>query len=83
MNEDIFVRYIELPIRVNAVTLPDEDGNYNVYINARLSMEAQAEAYEHELYHIRHGHIYNYTPVADCEKEAKEQSRHGRWKQES
>ncbi len=60
---------------VNAVTVPDEDGNYNVYINDRLSHEAQEEAYEHELYHIVHGHHYNYTPVATCEKETQEQTK--------
>ncbi len=75
MRDDVFVRYISLPTTVNAVTVPDEDGNYNVYINSRLSHEAQQEAYEHELYHIEHGHHYDYTPVADCENETKEQTR--------
>lgn len=75
MRDDVFVRYIGLPIRVNAVTVIDEDGYYNVYINDHLSREAQHEAYEHELYHIEHGHHYNYTPVVDCEKETKEQTR--------
>lgn len=72
MRDDVIVRYIDLPTRVNAVTLPDCDGYYNVYINACLSCEAQKEAYEHELYHIEHGHIYNYEPVANCEAETKD-----------
>ena len=71
MRDDVFIRYIGLPTTVNAVTLPDEDGNYNVYINARLLKEEQELALRHELYHINNGHIYNYTPVADCEDEAK------------
>lgn len=75
MRDDVFIRYIDLPTTVNAVTVPDEDGNYNVYINDRLSYEAQQEAYEHELYHIEHGHIYNYEPVTDCEAETKANTR--------
>ena len=75
MRDDVFVRYIDLPTTVNAVTLPDEDGNYNVYINARLLREQQEVALRHELYHIDHGHIYNYKPVTDCEEKAKAHAR--------
>ena len=79
MRDDVFVRYIRLPSTVNAVTVIDEDGNYNIYINSNLSREAQQEAYDHELYHIEHGHHYNYTPVSDCEKETKEETRWRGW----
>ena len=79
MRDDIIVRYLSFKSTVNAVTVIDEDGNYNVYNNDRLSYEAQQEAYEHELYHIEHGHIYNYEPVTDCEAETKEQTKRYWW----
>lgn len=37
--EDIFVRLKDLPYGMNAVTILDEDGDYNVYVNARLSYD--------------------------------------------
>lgn len=52
---DIFVRLVEtLPSTVQGFTIADEDGNYNVYLNAKLSREQQQEVYQHEVEHI-HG----------------------------
>jgi len=33
----------------------DADGNYNIYINARLSFDVQQDAIAHELSHVEHG----------------------------
>lgn len=46
--EDIFVRLKDLPYGMNAVTILDEDGDYNVYVNARLSYDGQLQAQRHE-----------------------------------
>ena len=51
MNE-IIVRIIDLPYWVKGQTILDQNGNYNIYINARLSAEEQKKAYNHELNHI-------------------------------
>jgi hypothetical protein len=48
-----------LPYKVNGVTVEDEDGFYNVYINARLSYTAQREAIIHELTHIQRNDFYS------------------------
>lgn len=68
--DDVVCRIIELPSRVNAITVVDEDGDYNVYINARLSIEEQRKAYRHEVRHIRKSHFYTDKTVKACELEA-------------
>ncbi len=67
MTNSVFVWVKELPYGMNAATLLDEDGNYNVYLNARLDFSAQRKAYEHEMVHIRRGDFYNDLPIAEAE----------------
>lgn len=51
---DIYLRYVwSLPVSVLGFTVPDRDGNYNVYINGRAAQDRQIEALDHELRHIR------------------------------
>ena len=51
------IRLIDLPTAVRAFTVPDVDGNYNVYINCNLSRRMQQQACQHELAHIEAGDI--------------------------
>ena len=51
------VRLIDLPVSVKAVSAKDEDGNLNVYANARLNLEQQREGVLHEEAHDRLGHF--------------------------
>jgi len=67
---DILTRVIELPATVSAMTVVDENGDYNIYINAALTREAADRALCHEMAHIRGGHFEADRPVADCEREA-------------
>ena len=69
--DEIICRYADLPWRVNAVTIVDENGDFNVYVNTKLSFEAQRQAYDHECRHIKKNHFYHGKPVSECEKEAK------------
>ncbi len=48
----IFIREMKMPLTIRAFTVPDENGDYNIYINSDLSDEAKAEALEHEKKHI-------------------------------
>ena len=71
MGSYIFVRLIRLPTEaVRAVTLPNDDGTFDIYINKRLPEELQQKALEHELKHIRKDHFYNEDPVWVNEEEA-------------
>lgn len=66
----IIVRQIELPYHVLGVTLPDDSGNFIVYINRRISDEKKQETMEHEIKHITLDHFYNDMPVVQNELEA-------------
>lgn len=70
MGSNIFVRMIQLPRTVRAVTIPNNDGTFDIYINSAQPPEFQAKALEHELNHIRKDHFYNDDPVWLNEKEA-------------
>ena len=65
-------RFIELPKRVNAVTVVDENGDYNIYINSRLSQEEQKKSFRHECLHIKKNHFYMDKCVNMCEEEAEQ-----------
>ena len=67
---DYFVRYIPLPITVQGATLPNDDGTFSIYINARLPFETQKHALAHEIQHIRDDHLYSTLPVPEIEKQA-------------
>lgn len=66
-EEEYIVRLIELPYKVNGLTVCDENGFYNIYINSRLSLELQNKAYKHELSHIAEDDFYNDKPIELCE----------------
>ena len=67
---DAYIRLIPLPVKVEGVTLPNDDGSYDIYINARLSPAMQQETLEHELRHIRRGHFETDMPVSRMERQA-------------
>ena len=51
--DDIHVRLLKLPSTVYGVTVRDENGDFNVYINSNLSASAQDRALKHEMKHIK------------------------------
>lgn len=54
-----FVRYIEFPMTVKGVTIPNDDGTFDIYINDLLCDCAKEECLRHELRHIMKDHFYN------------------------
>lgn len=50
---DYCIRYVALPMRVHGLTVVDENGFYNIYINSEQSSAVQLDALRHELEHIR------------------------------
>ena len=63
MNE-VIVREIVLPPHVRAFTLPDPQGDYNVYLNSTLSAEQRRRSLQHELGHIRRDDFYRREATA-------------------
>lgn len=67
----IFIREIELPMKIRGYTSPDVDGNYNVYINRDLDDHVKKKALNHELSHIEKGHCFcEEMSTYDIEKDA-------------
>ena len=68
---DYFVRLVELPRTVNGVTLPNDDGTFDIYLNSLLTEDEQKTALEHEIEHIIQDHFYNdVKPIRQIEAEA-------------
>ena len=65
MNEVIVRLKEDMPLWVHGITLLDSDDNYNVYINANLSMPVQRDALRHEMEHIQKDDFYNDVPIQD------------------
>lgn len=65
---DVFVRLRDMPVKINGMTILDAEGNYNVYINSRLSCDDQRKAYQHEMRHIRRDDFYNDLPIQEAEE---------------
>ncbi len=67
---DIFVRIIKLPNTVRGITAVDENGDYNIYINANLSSDQQQRVYDHECAHINNNDFDNFDDISLVEKRA-------------
>lgn len=67
---DIIVRIINLPASVRGVTVVDENGNYNIYINAKLAPDEQKKALEHEQRHIDNFDFESFEEIEEIEKRA-------------
>ena len=67
---DTFVRLIALPDKVRGFVKEDPDGNYNIYLNEKDSLEAQRQTYAHEMRHILLGHLRRDKSLEECEEEA-------------
>lgn len=65
---EIFTRLIKMPTRIKGYTAIDNDGNYNIYLNDRLSAEQQRITYLHEMAHISRGD-WDKASVEEAEKD--------------
>ncbi|MBN7773459.1 ImmA/IrrE family metallo-endopeptidase [Clostridium aminobutyricum] len=59
----IFIREVALPMSIRGFIMPDVDGNYNIYINDKLSEERRQITIEHELQHLKNRDCYCDLPV--------------------
>ena len=68
---DYYVRPIPLPRRVEGVSIPNDDGSFDIYINSNLPPELQQKTLEHELRHLKAEHFYLDMPIERMERQAK------------
>lgn len=67
---DYYVRLVELPRTVEGVSIPNDDGSFDIYINSLLSPLRRQEVLEHELGHIRREHFYLDMSLGLMERQA-------------
>lgn len=69
MNDGEYaVRLVDLPGDIGGAVRLSEDGFFNIYINAKLSPEAQRKAFDHEAKHIERGDLFNDRSIEECER---------------
>lgn len=69
--DSVIIRKINLPYGVNGITVLDSCGDYNIYINDKISYDQQVVAFRHEVEHIKQGHFYSNERLAQLEELAK------------
>jgi len=66
---DFFVRLVPFPSgRIHGATSPNEDGTFNVYIDANAEPDTQIEAYWHEYEHMAYDDFYSGKTIEEIEK---------------
>lgn len=64
---EYLIRMMDMPHGVKAVVSMDEEGFANIYVNARLSHDAQIAAARHEIMHVVRGDAYNWDAIEEVE----------------
>ena len=67
---DYYLRLVALPRSVEGVSVPNDDGSFDIYINFLLPPQRWQEILEHELNHIRQEHFYLDMPISLMERQA-------------
>ena len=68
---DYFLRVIPFPKKagpIPAMTVLNDDGTFSVYVNARVPLDVQFEALDHEVKHIENGDFYGAKDILDVEE---------------
>lgn len=66
-----YVRTADFPISVKAVTIPNDDGTFDIYVNKNITPDVQYSALVHELKHIEKNHFYqDWQNIRTIESEA-------------
>ena len=65
---DYFIYYINMPPKIYAFVMPNEDSTYSIFLDSRRSYSNRMADLEHELNHIRNGDFYNGLPIQSVER---------------
>lgn len=66
MNE-VYVRLVALPLTIRGVTVPDEEGDFNIYINSSLTPDQQKLVLKHEMTHIERNDFDSFADIFEIE----------------
>ena len=64
---EVYIRLVKLPATVRGVTVADENGDYNIYINSLLSSDQQQLVLRHEMTHVRRDDFGSIDDIFDIE----------------
>jgi len=67
---DYYVRHVALPRTVEGVSLPNDDGSFDIYINSLLPPDKAEAVLRHELRHLKAEHFYVDMPIERMERQA-------------
>ena len=62
-DADYFIRLVDLPAGVSGIVSPNEDGTYNIYLDARKGRFDRIDDYTHECIHILRDDFGNDLPL--------------------
>ena len=65
--KNIIIRTIDMNSCARAFTILDNDGDYNIYINAAMSYEQQRKSLDHERRHIERGDFFSFDDAISIE----------------
>lgn len=65
--ETIIIRYMDLPCKFHGFVRRDAEGDYNIYINSKLSFDMQQKTIEHEVSHIENGDFDSESDIREVE----------------
>lgn len=60
---DYYVYFIDLPPKIYACVVPNNDGTYTMYLDPRRDPITRIDDYEHELWHIIRDDFNNGDPI--------------------
>ena len=66
MNE-IYVRLLALPMTIRGVTVTDDEGDYNIYINSSLTPDQHKLVLKHEMTHIERNDFDSFSDIFEIE----------------
>ena len=71
---DIFVRLVPLHGSVRGFTVPDKNGDYNVYLRESLAPDVLEDTLQHELLHIARNDFQSDLPEDVLEAQVRDQT---------
>lgn len=72
-----YVRLVPLPAKVDGLTVPNDDGSFDIYLNADHCEARRQEHLKHEIDHIFEDHFYQETKsITAIEQEANSPAAH-------
>ena len=66
--ENIILRLVPLPTTVRGLTVQDDEGKFNIYLNAKFSHEAHIQTLQHEINHINSNDFSKSLHIKDFDK---------------